>query len=405
MQKREKILAAVVAGMILLFIGQWIVRGIYGAFQEQAKRHITLAKQLKDKENMRRRGLEAQVQLEEWQERSLPSDLSAARSIYQNWLVSLVDRPDVKFEGAQFDSVRPISRKGIYHKLPFTVRGRGTLDQLTAFLFHFYRAGHLHKITRLTATPIEGTRQLDLLIAVEALSLPDAKHTDKLADVPSDRLKLKDLAEYRKAIVERNLYDYNDAPEISRLGERRVARTRPLEFSIRGRDPDGGKLKYELVSGPPGATLSQSGTFHWTPSAAQELAKYDVVVKVTDDGIPPRSATASFAIEVEEAPPPPVAQPPRRRTFDHAQFAVLSAIIREGEQPEAWIDIRTLGQIIELHESQEAKIGDLTFTVTRIDVTRQELVIKTGDKIRRVKLGESLGRAVLEVQTSSPDAF
>jgi len=44
-----------------------------------------------------------------------------------------------------------------------------------------------------------------------------------------------------------------------------------------------------------------SGVFSWTPTDAQALGTYPISVHVSDDGIPPMSATATYTIHVLES--------------------------------------------------------------------------------------------------------
>ena len=134
---------------------------------------------------------------------SLPSDTEVARSLYQAWLVELVGSAGLS--NPNVDSGEPVSRKGMYNSLSFSVRGRGTLKQLTKFLFDFYRADHLHQIQSLSLTPVPRLEELDFAISIEALSLDNAAHKDQLSDHVSDRLASEDLADYQ-SIVERNLF-------------------------------------------------------------------------------------------------------------------------------------------------------------------------------------------------------
>ncbi len=93
-----------------------------------------------------------------------------------------------------------------YTLFSFSIKGDATLEQFTRFLYDFYSAGHLHKISKLTITPIENSRLLQLLITVEALSLPGSTQKDKLAAASSKRLKLASWDDYKKVIVGRNLF-------------------------------------------------------------------------------------------------------------------------------------------------------------------------------------------------------
>ncbi len=145
----------------------------------------------------------ANLRLKRWQAQSLPSDPEIARSLYQAWLVGLVSRS--QFVSPNVDSSEPITRKGLYTSLRFSVRGRGTPEQLTRFLYEFYRADHLHQIESLNLTPVPKSDELDIALSLEALSLPNGERKDKLSTRVSDRLASNQLSDYG-AIMERNLF-------------------------------------------------------------------------------------------------------------------------------------------------------------------------------------------------------
>jgi len=73
------------------------------------------------------------------------------------------------------------------------------------FLYAFYRAGHMHQIRHLSIKPMENGRGLDLVITIEALSLPGAT-LDKLSTEPGTRLMLSSADAYSNLIVGRNLF-------------------------------------------------------------------------------------------------------------------------------------------------------------------------------------------------------
>ena len=104
-----------------------------------------------------------------WEQQSLPTDTEVARSLYQAWVVELVN--DVGLAGPSVNSSEPSNHQGIYHSLAFSVRGRGTLEQLTKFLFAFYQTDLLHQIRSVNITPVAKSDQLDLSLAIEAVSL------------------------------------------------------------------------------------------------------------------------------------------------------------------------------------------------------------------------------------------
>ncbi|MEN9675122.1 MAG: hypothetical protein RIS76_1018, partial [Verrucomicrobiota bacterium] len=73
-----------------------------------------------------------------------------------------------------------------------------------------------------------------------------------------------------------------------------------LQLTAQDGDSPSNSLTYALVSGPEGLTVSASGLATWTPTEAQGPTVNTVEVKVTDDGVPPLSATRQFTITVNE---------------------------------------------------------------------------------------------------------
>lgn len=204
MQRREKILAALVGALLAVFAANWLYRTAYrdpiDARMERVKR---LKAAIQDQELQVRRARNAAAQLNRWREQSLPPNIEEARSLYQGWLLQLVEL--AAFKSPNVDSGDAGGKRGIYRNLPFTVRGRATLDQLTQFLHDFYRADHLQQIQRLAITPVPKTHELDVTLVIDALVLHDAPQSNQLSTRPSERLAYASLADYQP-IVTRNLF-------------------------------------------------------------------------------------------------------------------------------------------------------------------------------------------------------
>ncbi len=204
LNKRERILAAVTGALLLLFVGKFLFSAVSGRLNLLHARRDALLAEVQKKKARVARGRRATARTSDWQRRSLPVDREMARSLYQNWLLELVDK--VKLDHARVESGEARSRRDIYWRLSFTIRGQGSLEQLTQLLWDFYSAGHLQQIRRLSIKPIEDSSKLDLTLSIEALSLPGADSRDKLsAERPARPLPGK-LADYRKSIVQRNLF-------------------------------------------------------------------------------------------------------------------------------------------------------------------------------------------------------
>ncbi|MFM7817128.1 MAG: lamin tail domain-containing protein, partial [Verrucomicrobiota bacterium] len=98
--------------------------------------------------------------------------------------------------------------------------------------------------------------------------------------------------------------DPNRAPQFGALGDQAVVFGGTLALQLVGSDPDPGQgLRFELVSGPAGLTVSPQGRVDWTPGPAQ-IGAFEIQVRVVDDGTPPLAATAGFVCRVRSASAP-----------------------------------------------------------------------------------------------------
>ena len=98
----------------------------------------------------------------------------------------------------------------------------------------------------------------------------------------------------------------NTAPELAAPGDKFIYLGQSLSFTLQGTDVDvpPQTLSYSLEPGAPtNATLAGStGTFIWTPTAAQAPSTNLIPVRVTDNGVPPLSAQQTFTVTVGLAP-------------------------------------------------------------------------------------------------------
>ncbi|MFV2066623.1 MAG: hypothetical protein ACC645_06545 [Pirellulales bacterium] len=204
MKKREKNLAVVFGAIVLGLLGNQLFKTAFRGPLESRKAAVARKeRQIKSLEKSLAKAREAAKELAVWQSQSLPSDTSQAGHLYQEWLTKLVNRIGLTVKTTTASD--PVNRKGFYHMLVFSVRGRGTLEQLVEFLFEFYSADYLHKIQSLDITPNPQNDQLDVTVSIEALVLPGADRKDRLTRHKSDRLASRSLADYRP-IVQRNIF-------------------------------------------------------------------------------------------------------------------------------------------------------------------------------------------------------
>jgi len=204
MQQREKLLAIAAGGLLALVVVRWGYGQVAAMFDRRESQIAALKAAIDEEQAEIDRGKQANARLAEWEQRSLPTDLELARFHYGSWLRSTVS--EAGLDDVDVGSQSPRSRGNVYSWLSYTVRGRGSLADLTEFLYRFYRANHLHQIRRMDVKPRENSSDLDLAFAIEAMVLPGADRQEKLSTEVSDRLAADDLEAYKQAIVERNFF-------------------------------------------------------------------------------------------------------------------------------------------------------------------------------------------------------
>ncbi|MDA7541358.1 hypothetical protein N8639_00805 [bacterium] len=158
-----------------------------------------------------------QKQLDAYEKMSLPFDTEVTRTQYQGWLLSLVK--SVGLTGITVDASQPTSvsierqkpkqsqskRKVVIYRYGYSLRSRGSLQQLVTFLFRFYRSGQLHKIKSISLNPSGGGTMIDASFVIEALALVRTERETELSTVQVNRLKKEDELHY-VSIARRNIF-------------------------------------------------------------------------------------------------------------------------------------------------------------------------------------------------------
>jgi len=102
----------------------------------------------------------------------------------------------------------------------------------------------------------------------------------------------------------------NQAPVLSAISGKTVLETMTLVFTNAATDADlpANALVYSLDPGAPTNAIINpaTGVFSWTPNEAQGPGTNTIVVRVTDNGSPPLSATQSFNVIIAETNQAPV---------------------------------------------------------------------------------------------------
>ncbi len=121
--------------------------------------------------------------------------------------------------------------------------------------------------------------------------------------------------------------EVNTAPTLPVINSRTINELTQLVVTNTAADEDlpANTLTYVLVGAPIGATIDASGIIRWTPSEAQGPTNVTLTTIVTDNGVPPLSATNSFAVVVNEVNSAPVLNlPASAQTVDElTPFSLL----------------------------------------------------------------------------------
>ena len=211
---RKYILLAIFGAMACCWASDWLLGQVSGPLTALTLRKTELSRDIRQMRRQLGRARSALKELELLKAQSLPSDVERARSAYQEWLAELAEH--VQLLDSSVDSGEPVNRKGMAHatSIAFSVHGRGTLAQLTRFLYDFYSAGHLHQIRQLSITPVQGTELLDLAISIDTLVLPNADRKERLSSKRSERLASERIEDYQ-TIVERNLFGVGGSAQVA----------------------------------------------------------------------------------------------------------------------------------------------------------------------------------------------
>ncbi len=387
MTKREKTLALMIGALLLILVGWSAVSRITAAFDMRHASIDRLTGEIADKELILDRGARAARKIGEFEQASLPGDPALARSLYQGWLLQ-VAKEKIDMDGVNVGSLpsRPVA--DVYYQHAFSLNCQGDLQQLSEFLYEFYNAGLLHRISRLHIKPLGTSKVLALSMTVEALSMNNAPNETELSPPRANRLAEADLESYLTSILNRNKFaPANKPPQLASLGTQRGNPNRSIRFQAKASDPENDSLRFEFDGDVlEGAKIDpRSGEVTWTPPANGE---YQVSIRVTDNGMPARSATADVTIYVEDPPPPPVptVEPPG---FDPATQAVVTGITDAFGQRKLFITVRTEGVILKLREGDAVDVGTVKGTIKRIAADAVEIETDNGRSII-VELGDSL---------------
>lgn len=173
-----------------------------------------LTASLSDSKNDQRLAQKLGKRLDGYAARALPYNAPLARSLYQEWLLNLVEKH--QFSSASIDAAQPVpldirsrTKKGkrvrVGHRIAYSLRGQATLAKFADFLNDFRSAGHLHKIRSFSLNPMGNEGQLDASLAIEVLTMEASPNKDQLSDFELAK-GLDEAAGNYSDLVRRNLF-------------------------------------------------------------------------------------------------------------------------------------------------------------------------------------------------------
>ncbi|MBX7106718.1 MAG: putative Ig domain-containing protein, partial [Gemmataceae bacterium] len=119
----------------------------------------------------------------------------------------------------------------------------------------------------------------------------------------------------------------NNAPTLDTIANQSATESVAYSLQTVAGDVDAGQsLAYFLDTAPSGMTISGTGLIQWTPTEAQGPGSYPVTVRVTDNGLPNKSATRIFTINVAEVNSAPQLATISNFTINEGQLLSFGAL-------------------------------------------------------------------------------
>jgi hypothetical protein len=127
----------------------------------------------------------------------------------------------------------------------------------------------------------------------------------------------------------------NHPPVLEPIGTLGVDEGQTISFTAQATDQDPDQhLVFTLLAAPPAASLDPAtGQFRWTTTEADGPGDYAFVVRVTDDGVPPRWDSETVHVLVRELNQPPTLDPLADQTVPEGLPVVFRALAHDADLP------------------------------------------------------------------------
>jgi len=224
---RNLVLFIAFLGFCVWYGGSWAYKTQYQEPRKKLQAEITKAEQIKTQyESGIKNGTDTLNRLasQKLYHRSLPTD--NANTLYHSWLLAAGE--NCRFEYLEVSARGPRRTQSASYTVSFQLNAQTSLDDLSRFLYEFYWAPFIHRITSLDILPVDNADLVDVEMQIEGLSLlrfPDNVSPyplrNQLPDIYWRRLSSGLLETYTEPIDSRNLLQFSrggvDASDFARL--------------------------------------------------------------------------------------------------------------------------------------------------------------------------------------------
>lgn len=212
MTQREKNLAITVA-LLIVGYGAWLGWDWWQQAIASRQRDLTSAElALADSQLRESQARAALRQIENYRNRSLPSDPATAQSQYRDWLVKQFAESGLAVTNLNRITA-PTRRANAYTTMTFKAAAEGELRSVAKFLYAFYHNRATHKITQLKLTPTDPPTRLRVDADIEAIVVDGTSRQSDLPRGDSQRLHQGSVENYLASITGRNLFvEYTPPP-------------------------------------------------------------------------------------------------------------------------------------------------------------------------------------------------
>ena len=195
--------------------------------------------------------------------------------------------------------------------------------------------------------------------------------------------------------------EVNTAPVLPAQADRSLDELTLLTVTNTATDADvpANVLSYELLVSPAGAVIDGEGVISWTPTESQGPSTNTITTVVTDNGVPPLSATNTFTVTVNEVNTAPVLPVQTDRTIDELTLLTVTNTTTDGDVPANVLSYELLvapaGTVIDAQ-------GVITWTPTESQgpSTNTFTTVVTDDGVPALSATNSFTVTVSEVNTA-----